>query len=432
MENTDNIAVVDFEMPDIHGSHICAAGICTVKDGKVDDTYYSLIDPQCKFDASITDITGLSAESVKGAPSFKTAWEDTRPLLEGKIIVAHGAANDMRALSKTLKNNGIGWHPRVNYLCTFMMAQTLLPAKTKLGLDRLCGRYSIELSNHHNALSDAHACAELYLTLCKEYPDTEFTPMLFNMTKAHSEKTKPPIRKESAAIITNELCALANEEYAERKKKSRPTWFSDAKVLGVTPEAMKQIAADPPGGDDAAQAFLCALPHTYFEEDFLHSCFINLKRKQAVCIKLLEKFLPYVHNPYVIRNLRPHTLLSSPSTCKEWLDEKIACDIPALEAFACECFARMFLRRKYSSEMTDAVAAMKNPDDICVQDSQVRYFADAFIRHSDEITALLDSDKLPDSTKRLTVQAIFAKVRVPWRKKEDLRLHFISLLDSGK
>ena len=82
--------------------------------------------------------------------------------------------------------------------------------------------------------------------------------------------------------------------------------------------------------------------------------------------------------------------------------------------------------------MTDAVAAMKNPDDICVQDSQVRYFAGAFIRHSDEITALLDSDKLSDSTKMLTVQAIFAKVRVPWRKKEDLRLHFISLLDSGK
>ena len=221
MENTDNIAVVDFEMPDIHGSHICAAGICTVKDGKVDDTYYSLIDPQCKFDASITDITGLSAESVKGAPSFKTAWEDIRPLLEGKIIVAHGAANDMRALSKTLKNDGIGWHPRVNYLCTFMMAQTLLPAKTKLGLDRLCGRYSIELSNHHNALSDAHACAELYLTLCKEYPDTEFTPMLFNMTKAHSEKTTPPhTQRIGSNYHKRALCT--RERGIRRKEEKKP------------------------------------------------------------------------------------------------------------------------------------------------------------------------------------------------------------------
>mgnify|MGYP002538584821 FL=1 len=66
---------VDIENPNTRGNSICSIGIIVVKENKVVDEIYSLINPEDRFDLNNTQITGLSYNDIKNAPNFKDYWK---------------------------------------------------------------------------------------------------------------------------------------------------------------------------------------------------------------------------------------------------------------------------------------------------------------------------------------------------------------------
>lgn len=153
----------DVETPNHRNDRISAIGITVIEDGVVRPSFYTLVDPETRFDSFNVRLTGISAETVRGAPSFSELWTRIEPCMTDGLLVAHNAVFDMGVLKKCLHDYAINWKPNVPYLCTVQMSRRLLPGISH-SLDDLCAFYGIHL-DHHHAGSDSRACAEILLRL---------------------------------------------------------------------------------------------------------------------------------------------------------------------------------------------------------------------------------------------------------------------------
>ena len=161
--------VFDVETPNRMNHRMSSIGICVVEDGKIVKEFSSLVNPETYFDSFNTQLTGISARTVQGAPTFAELWPQIEPIFSGGILVAHNAVFDMGVLKKCLQAYGIDWKPYVRYLCTVQMGRRLLPGM-RHNLDLMCQYFGIPLE-HHQALSDSRACAQIllhYLEACAE------------------------------------------------------------------------------------------------------------------------------------------------------------------------------------------------------------------------------------------------------------------------
>ena len=153
--------VFDVETPNRYNNRMSAIGISVIEDGRIADEFFSLVDPEQPFDWFNTKLTGISAESVSGAPTFPVLWERIEPLMSSGVLAAHNAGFDIGVLRHCLHAYGIEWKSAVKGLCTVVMGRNLLPGISHK-LNDMCAYYHIDL-NHHRADSDSHACAEILL-----------------------------------------------------------------------------------------------------------------------------------------------------------------------------------------------------------------------------------------------------------------------------
>ncbi len=151
----------DVETPNSKNDRMSAIGISVVENGRITDEFFSYVNPEEKFDAFNSELTGISETTVSDAPTFRELWPRIKPLLTSGILVAHNAPFDMGVLKKCLLDYGITWKDRVNYACTVRIGRAILPNMSHR-LNDMCRYYKIEL-DHHKADSDSHACAEILI-----------------------------------------------------------------------------------------------------------------------------------------------------------------------------------------------------------------------------------------------------------------------------
>ena len=151
---------VDIENPNARGNSICSIGIIVVKNKKVVEQKYSLINPEDRFDINNSNITGLNYSDVKDAPTFKEYWKNIKELLEKNIIVGHNITYDLTVIAKALERYDIKV-PIFNYYCTLKLLRSFINSNS-YSLNNLCDLLNINLENHHNALEDAKASQKLF------------------------------------------------------------------------------------------------------------------------------------------------------------------------------------------------------------------------------------------------------------------------------
>lgn len=153
--------VFDVETPNRMSDRMSAIGITVIEDGMITDEFYSLVNPETNFDYFNTQLTGISEETVRDAPTFPEVWPQVEPLMSEGLLVAHNAVFDMNVLKRCLHDYEIKWKPYARYICTVQMGRRLLPGMSHK-LNVLCDYYGICLE-HHKADSDSRACAEILL-----------------------------------------------------------------------------------------------------------------------------------------------------------------------------------------------------------------------------------------------------------------------------
>ena len=155
---------IDFETATAKRSSACAVGVVMVKNGEIYDTYHSLIQPPGnEYSWHNTNVHGLRSSDTMDAPSFLELYPTLKKIMAGQTIVAHNEVFDRSVMKNTMAFYGIDYGDLgigEPWECTLKIyrAKGYKPAS----LDACCRRHGIEL-NHHEALSDARACAKLYL-----------------------------------------------------------------------------------------------------------------------------------------------------------------------------------------------------------------------------------------------------------------------------
>lgn len=158
---------IDIENPNTRGNSICSIGIIVVKNNKVVDEKYSLINPEDRFDSNNSQITGLCYANVKEAPTLREYWTEIGQLFESNIVVGHNAIYDLNVIAKALERYDIDI-PRINYYCTLKISRKALNLES-YSLNNVCNYLNISLKEHHNALEDARASQEIFEYLNQNY-----------------------------------------------------------------------------------------------------------------------------------------------------------------------------------------------------------------------------------------------------------------------
>ena len=95
--------VFDVETPNSANERMSAIGITLVDGREISGGFYSLVDPEQRFDRFNVALTGITPEAVRGQPAFQQLWERTGPLMGSGLLVAHNAPLDMSVLAKCLR-----------------------------------------------------------------------------------------------------------------------------------------------------------------------------------------------------------------------------------------------------------------------------------------------------------------------------------------
>ena len=153
--------VFDVETPNRYNDRMSAIGISVVEDGTIKRSYFSYVDPEQPFDWFNSQLTGIDAKTVAGAPTFPELWKKIEPVLSSGVLVAHNASFDMGVLKKCLNDYNIRWRSKVPYCCTVQIGKRILPGMSHK-LNTLCDYYGISL-DHHKADSDSRAAAKILI-----------------------------------------------------------------------------------------------------------------------------------------------------------------------------------------------------------------------------------------------------------------------------
>lgn len=151
---------IDFETADNGADGACSVGLVRVEALKVVRREAVLIRPPRSL-ILYTHVHNITWKTVADAPPFADVWPKLLPMLDGAShLVAHNASFDRRVLEACCARAG---HrpPAVPFLCTLQLARKkwqLRPAN----LPAVCRFLNIPL-NHHDAGSDAEACARIVI-----------------------------------------------------------------------------------------------------------------------------------------------------------------------------------------------------------------------------------------------------------------------------
>lgn len=153
METT--FTAIDFETANFQSWSICQIGLVRYEAGIIVKEVNLLVQPPDNYYLSrFVAIHGITPMHTATAPPFNRVWPLIEPYITNQLVVAHnGLSFDFPVLRKTLAYYGIE-DPDYTKIDTRRMY--------KKGLAYLCEIHNIPL-NHHDALSDARACGELYL-----------------------------------------------------------------------------------------------------------------------------------------------------------------------------------------------------------------------------------------------------------------------------
>jgi DNA polymerase III subunit epsilon len=151
---------LDFETADQGRDSACSIALVRVERRTIVHREHRLIRPPRRT-FQFTAIHGISWSQVAQAPTFAELWPQLAACVEGaQFIAAHNASFDASVLRACCEQAGL--RPPVQpFVCTVQVARrawNLRPTK----LPDVCRHLGLPLQ-HHNALSDAEACANIVL-----------------------------------------------------------------------------------------------------------------------------------------------------------------------------------------------------------------------------------------------------------------------------
>ncbi len=162
-----SFVALDFETADHGPDSACAIGVVRVEAGKVIHREGILIRPP-RPRILFTRVHGITWPMVAAAPAFADVWPRLLPLLDGAaFLAAHNSGFDKRVLHACCAAAGLP-PPPLPFVCTVQLSRKKWGLKPN-DLPSVCRRLGIGLL-HHDAASDAEACARIVIAAAAPPP----------------------------------------------------------------------------------------------------------------------------------------------------------------------------------------------------------------------------------------------------------------------
>lgn len=193
-----------------------------IRDWKIQSTFSTFIQPGKKIPMFIQDLTHITDEDVKDAPTFEEVAEEIHQQLAHCIFVAHNADFDLPFLQAEFKRAGMPkWSGKK--MDTVELSRLLFPTSFSYKLSDITSEIGIVLEQAHRADDDAYATAELFIR-CKE--EIENLPI----------STLEQIHKR-AFLLKSDLASLFFEILQNKRKRSAPEHFDFYKGIALLPKS---------------------------------------------------------------------------------------------------------------------------------------------------------------------------------------------------
>ncbi|MFW0155597.1 exonuclease domain-containing protein [Rothia sp. P6271] len=166
---------IDFETANEQRKSACSIGMVKfTTNGEVLNTYYTLIKPHPEvryFNPINSWVHGITEKDIEDAPEWSDIAKEVAQFIGEHPIVAHNMAFDGYVLSDL--NRLYQQKPIENRrFCTLRLARKILASEIeRKSLDNVYYYYfPNEEFTHHQAISDAIACAKIFVRMQEDYP----------------------------------------------------------------------------------------------------------------------------------------------------------------------------------------------------------------------------------------------------------------------
>lgn len=227
---------------------IIEIGAVKLRDGEVVDRFSRFINPERTIPAVIIELTGITDEMVKDEQLIEDVLPEFMEFVGDATLVAHNAAFDIGFIKKNLRDLGKELPNQV--MDTVPLARFLYPELKRVKLNILAKHLGVSLENHHRAVDDAKATADILMVCFKKIKEELEIFDLKTLNKeflANVDIKKQPmshviILAKTQAGLKNlyKIVSKAHLEYFFRKPRIPKTLLSDMReglIIGSACEA---------------------------------------------------------------------------------------------------------------------------------------------------------------------------------------------------
>ncbi len=163
----DTYVVFDLETTGLspEKNRIIEIGAVKVKEGQITDRFSTFVNPDVPIPFEIEKLTGINDNMVLPAPTIEEALPDFLDFCGDAVLVGHNASFDVSFIAHNCARQKIPFSPTV--VDTVSLAQMLMPNLNRFKLDTVAKALNISLENHHRAVDDAGATAEIFVKFVK-------------------------------------------------------------------------------------------------------------------------------------------------------------------------------------------------------------------------------------------------------------------------
>lgn len=246
----DEYVVFDIETTGFSSKNdkIIEIGAVKLKDGEIVDSFSTFVDPKVNIPYKITELTSITQNMVNGQPTIDEVLPKFMEFVGNSVLVAHNAAFDVGFIKKNLMDMGKTLKNPV--MDTVPLARYLYPDLKKVKLNLVAKHLGISLENHHRAVDDAKATAEILkfsFKKMKEEMDIHDVKTLNEKYLSNIDVKKLPLhhiiilaKNQTGIKNLYKLVSMAHLDYFARRPrlpKSIITEYREGLIIGSACEA---------------------------------------------------------------------------------------------------------------------------------------------------------------------------------------------------
>lgn len=141
-------------------AEICEMAAVKWRDGKVIDTYQTLVKPSEPMSEEVIAIHSITNEMVDNAPLLKDRIFEFYEFIKSGYIVAHHAPFDLGFLAVEFEKYSLDF-PEKPVFCSSIFSRKAIPQSPNHRLQTLIKYLNIDGGQAHRALDDSKACLEV-------------------------------------------------------------------------------------------------------------------------------------------------------------------------------------------------------------------------------------------------------------------------------